>query len=155
MQVTRQLLKDLDNLQQGACWIGYNALQVLEGINATTAQTKAYDRGNTIWQIVNHISYWRELVARRVNERKPVQAELEGFDSPVIADEASWNATLERFNHSYQLLRQAIGSLQESELYLILEGDQTIYYNIQGCLLHDSFHLGQVIILKRMAGISA
>lgn len=155
MLVTRQLLKDLDNLQQGACWIGYNALQVLEGLDATSAQTRAYVGGNTIWQIVNHICFWRELVARRVNERKPVQTELEGFDTPAFADETSWKATLERFQNSYQVLREAIASLPESELYLILEGDQTMYYNIEGCILHDSFHLGQVILLKRMAGIRA
>ena len=68
----QQLVTDLDNLQSGNCWTGYNALQILSGINAEAAQIKGYEKGNSLWQIVNHISYWRELVARRIRERRPV-----------------------------------------------------------------------------------
>jgi uncharacterized damage-inducible protein DinB len=155
MTTIQQLVTDLDNLHNGNCWTGYNALQILSGIDAETAKTKPYEKGNSLWQIVNHISYWRELVARRVRERKPVRAEQEGFDFPEVANEASWENTRQRFNQSYQLLRYAINNLGQEELYREMDGGQTLYYNIQGCLLHDSFHLGQVILLKRMAGITA
>jgi hypothetical protein len=155
MSAIQQLVTDLDNLQNGNCWTGYNAQQILSGINAEAAKTKAYEKGNSLWQVVNHISYWRELVASRIRERKPIQAEGEGFDLPAITDEGAWKNTLDRFNESYVLLREAINTLTEEELYRKMDGDQTLYYNIHGCLLHDSFHLGQVILLKRMAGITA
>ena len=155
MKTVQQLVTDLDNLQKGDSWLGYNALQVLNGIDASSAASKAYEKGNSIWKLVNHISYWRAFVAKRVKEKRFISSAEEGFSEPLIKDEESWNMTVQHFIQSYEDLRSSIALLKEEELFTPLENGQTLYYNINGCILHDAFHLGQVIILKRMAGINA
>src|SRR6185436_7328923 len=90
----QQLATDLDNLQKGNCWLGDNANEILDGISFKTAMQQAFNGGNTIWQIVNHISFWRELVTKRLIERKDIEGEKTGMDAPAEVSEKQWKQTL-------------------------------------------------------------
>ena len=63
---TAQLAFELEQVQKGNCWIGNNAMEILDGINWKKAGFKAFSEGNSIWEITNHISHWREVVTRRI-----------------------------------------------------------------------------------------
>lgn len=115
------------------------------------ALTKAYDAGNSIWQIVNHISFWRELVTRRINEKAAIDTDETGHDAPPVTDQQEWEKTLLRFNRSFEKLHAAILQFDETLLFDELDGKGSYYYNITGCIQHDAFHLGQIMMLKRVA----
>ena len=149
MLITKQLAADLEALQSGHCWIGYNALEILEGISFEMALTRGYEHGNSIWQIVNHISFWREIVAKRLIERKGITADKTGMDEPQIISADAWEQTKQRFNDSFEILLNATLQLKEEELYTELGTKGNSYFNITGCMQHDAFHLGQVILIKQ------
>jgi len=151
MQTTKQLAADLEALQSGDSWLGYNAHEILEGISYKMAQCKAYESGNTIWQIINHISFWRETVARRLMEHKGIEEEHDGLDAPAIVNHEQWEITKQQFDKAFELLKKAILDFDGAALFREAGNRGSYYFNITGCIQHDAYHLGQVVILKKLA----
>lgn len=69
MREKEKILQLFDLLQEGDCWIGWNMQQVLKGINAKAAAYAGHRQGNTIWQLVNHLVFWRKTVIIRLQEK--------------------------------------------------------------------------------------
>ena len=151
MKMVQQLATDLEILQHVNAWIGYNATELLEDVDYELAQWKPHARGSSIWQLVNHISFWREVVTKRLKTRAPYNPQKYGLENVAIMDPAAWQATKQRFEKAYEDLYDAILGLEEVMLSAKLTAEGSYYYNISGCITHDAFHLGQVIQLKRMA----
>ena len=53
---------------------------------------------NSIWQNLNHISFWREVVVRRIDGEKPSDEEVErrNFEQPAEPSERAWKDALAR-----------------------------------------------------------
>lgn len=152
MKTTEQLAADLETLQAGNCWIGYNANDIIQDITVEMALFSAYKEGNTIWQLVSHISYWRELVMERITSKKRSPEDPQnGFSLPPVVDKKNWQLTIARFNEVYSRLLHTIRNLDNHQLPEIIPGKGSLYYNISGCLQHDAFHLGQIVMLKQLA----
>ncbi len=149
MREMQKIVQLFDDLQQGECWVGLNMQQALSGIDAATAAYKRNENGNNIWQLVNHLIYWRKTVMirlRGVNAHPPVP----DFYLPDDRDELSWHATRQEFEKVYKDLRIAINSLDEKKLDTAspMPG-QTYYQLLLGCLQHDAYHMGQIVLLKK------
>jgi uncharacterized damage-inducible protein DinB len=147
---TAQLAFELEQVQKGNCWIGNNAMEILDGINWKMATCKAFATGNSIWEITNHIAHWREVVTRRLSFVPIKEAEITGMEAPALPTAEDWSKTLERFNNSFEKLQQAILAFPEDKLETMLTSG-TYLSTIIGLIEHDTYHLGQIILLKRMA----
>ncbi len=92
MQETEKTGHLFDDLQQGDCWVGLNMQRVLEGVTNHTAVQKLYEKGNCIWQLVNHIIYWRKTVMIRLqgNNAQPPMPDMYLPDEP---DDVFWQTT--------------------------------------------------------------
>ncbi|MES2372814.1 MAG: DinB family protein [Bacteroidota bacterium] len=145
-----QKIEQLFNeLQQGECWIGLNMQQVLEGVTPEKAAAKFNPDGNSIWQLVNHISYWRKTVMIRLNG-KDAYPSSEDFYIPPVQDTPSWKNTLADFNTVYLEFRNTIIAFDEAKLNQPSpKPGQTYYQLLMGCLQHDSYHMGQMVLLKK------
>ena len=152
MQIVQQLAADLEALQSGECWIGYNANEILDDIDFETAQWRSHEKGNSIWQLVNHISFWREVVAARLNSRKYAPTEKTGLEDIIVVDAQAWHEAKSHFEEASRRLHKAILNFDNDRLLDLLDSRAgTYYYNITGLIQHDAFHLGQIMLLKRMA----
>lgn len=112
------------------------------------ACTKLYLNGNTIWQTLNHISYWRELVTQRLVNMQGIEGQKTGFDEPEEITAVAWEQSKQRFQQAYDQLKNAILHLEESMLHTSAGDKGSYYFNITGCMQHDAFHLGQIILAK-------
>lgn len=149
MNEINNTLKQFANLQHGDCWIGCNFKEALHGVDAALACRKADGDSNSIWQLVNHLVYWRTTVVNRLNgsNDKPPFAD---FLLPEILDEEHWRQTLHDFEASYHSLRSTIHHFKAAHLYeLSVDGNNTHYELMLGCLQHDAYHMGQVVLLKK------
>ncbi len=149
MKSTEILAKELQALQQGKSWLGYNALEILDGIDYQKAQFAAFPGGNSIWQIVNHISHWREVVIEQLEKGEWLGKEVTGMDAPDKPTEAGWSQTLERFQQAFEKLRETMLSIPEEKLVQKI-GKVKPGQLMFGIIQHDAFHLGQIMLLKRM-----
>ncbi len=149
MTEINRIVKLFTDLQHGYCWIGTNFKEALYGIDATTATKKISLQTNNIWQITAHIIYWRSTVINRLNgDHNPPP--FRDFLLPEQLNAAAWKQTSMDFERTYHLLRSAIIHFNPENLEKnsLLEG-QTNYQLLMGCLQHDAYHMGQIILLKK------
>ena len=149
MTEIQKIVQLFDELQQGDCWIGFNMKDVLTGVDPKTAVYKPDPGGNSIWQLVNHLAFWRNTVMLRL-QGKDAYPEGADFYLPEIHDEAAWKNTLQEFTDTYTNFRKAILAFDETQLNgPSPKPEQTNYKLLMGCLQHDCYHMGQMVLLKK------
>ena len=144
-----RILKLFSDLQHGDCWVGTNYKEVLHGIDAARAAQHISGKTNNTWQLVAHITYWRTRVVNRLtgSDNPPP---FQDFLLPEDLNEDNWRQTLHDFESAYHLLRNAIHYFKEENLDKPSPKEgQTYYQLIMGCLQHDAYHLGQLMLLKK------
>ena len=144
-----RILKLFADLQHGDCWIGVNYKTALHGVDAVKAGADTAGRTNNIWQLVSHITYWRTTVVNRLTGSTNPPP-FPDFLLPAELNEESWRQTLHDFEAAYHLLRNAIHGFAADHLdNPSPKKGQTYYQLIMGCLQHDAYHLGQIVLLKK------
>ncbi len=145
-----RIVKLFADLQHGDCWIGNNFKEVLHGVDFKKAIENISGNTNSIWQLVAHITYWRTTVVNRLTGTDNPPPFLD-FLLPNDPSEENWRQALHDFEAAYHLLRNAIHSFHEENLQKPSpRKDQTFYELIMGCLQHDAYHLGQMMLLKKV-----
>lgn len=133
----------------GECWIGLNFKQAIKGIDEAIAAKKTSNAFNSIWQLVNHIIYWRKTVMIRL-QGVLGNPPIPDFYQPDKTDKQSWKETLLHFEEVHQELIKAIRAFPPGKLNNVSPmQEQTNHQLLIGCLQHDSYHMGQIILLKK------
>lgn len=147
-----RILKLFADLEHGDCWIGINFKDALQEVDAAVAAAGTGGTNNSIWQLVSHITYWRTRVVNRLtgSDNPPPFAD---FLLPAELDEKNWRQALHDFEAAYHLLRNAINNFREENLDKPSPKEgQTYYQLILGCLQHDAYHLGQIVLRRKELG---
>jgi uncharacterized damage-inducible protein DinB len=149
------LRRDLNQLYDGDPWHGSSITTVLEGIDADTAALRSIPHAHTIWELVLHMTSWTREVASRVggaDAKDPVDWPEPRFGGGAGA----WEAAKRDLAAAHAELEQAVAKLKPDDL-LRWVGDQRdpklgtglpVGTVIRGLLQHDTYHQGQIAILK-------
>jgi hypothetical protein len=100
---------------------------------------------NSIWQILNHIAFWRETTVNRLAGKPPTEEVIKksNFEAPAQVTDAAWTAAQQRLERSHQAIRQALGD------------EKVPVEKLRYLLPHDSYHLGQVMYVRALQGLPA
>lgn len=151
-----QLLQQMAYTTDEAGWF-VAMRRATEGLTAKQAGWRPGGETNTIWQTVNHLAFWKGLVARRIGGA-PLSEErisnMATFGPPGDpADEPGWQAALIALSTSHQALTAAVERLQDSDLALPPPGEDTPLGDLlTGLTLHDLYHLGQIVLIRKLQG---
>ncbi len=152
MTELQKIVQLFTDLQKGECWIGLNLQDALSGVNATTASYKRTENGNAIWQLVNHLIYWRKTVMIRLSGKNE-RPEMTDFYFPENRTEALWHETIVEFEKVSDTFIHAVKAFDETKLdQPSPKKEQTYYQLLMGCLQHDAYHMGQIVLLKKDGG---
>lgn len=127
------------------------------GLTAAQAASSPGPGQHTIWQLVNHVAFWKGLVARRMNGL-PLSGERIVNDSTFgpsgdPADSHAWAAALREYLEAHQALRAALAEREDGDLDRPLPGERTpLGEVISGLIAHDTYHLGQVLLIRKLQG---
>lgn len=126
-------------------------LGALDGLDWKLAGERPDGDSHSIFQIVNHLVYWQEFALQWLDGEKPATPEhaadsWPGAEAPASPEE--WEATVERFREAHAEYERRCGGC---DLYERL-GPKTALEIIQLIASHNSYHAGQVAILRRMLG---
>jgi len=151
MEEIKGICRLLDDVQQGECWIGVNMKMITDGLTPEQALHKIDGRSNCIWQLINHVRYWRLTAVNRLKG----SGEPPGFPDMLLPSQhhkEEWEKTLREFDEAYHVLRTAILQLKGEDLVkLTPRGDQTFYQLLHGVIEHDCYHMGQMMMIKKYA----
>lgn len=142
------LLKDIYN---GEPWHGSSLKDILKDITSVQAASKPDSELHSIWEIILHMTGWREVAWKRLKGEEVPKVTKEK-DWPEVKDTnpESWNKTLEALELSQQQLIQALSEADDEKIKQIAPGS-SIPLNIllDGIIQHDLYHSGQIALLKK------
>ncbi|HMO61740.1 MAG TPA: DinB family protein [Ferruginibacter sp.] len=151
MSELTRIVKLFADLQHGDCWIGTNFKEALHAVTAEQAAAATINIANTIWQLVAHVTYWRTVVNIRLNGTTDLPP-FQDFRLPEVQDDITWKQAIHDLETSYHVLRNTLLHFKEENLDKPSpRPEQTYYHLIMGCLQHDAYHLGQIVLLKKQA----
>lgn len=136
----------------GDPWIEINLKETLKGITPAMASQKVGSL-NSIWQIVNHVISWRETLLKRVQNEYVPSPENNFIETISDVSAEAWEETLTRLQKSQENLLLYLSGDKEIDFdENPSQGQYSRYELIEGILQHDVYHLGQVVLLKKMLG---
>jgi len=119
--------------------------RVLEGLTPQQAAWKPAPERHSIWQILNHMLFWRGYVVLRLRggeQLSPDEVSRRNFAEPTRIDEPAWNGMVANFAASHREVRAALA-------------DPGIdLSNLAHVAAHDSYHVGQIMMLRSLQGMA-
>ncbi|NOT34651.1 MAG: DinB family protein [Candidatus Eisenbacteria bacterium] len=149
----QRVLDLLDRAYRAQAWHGPSILETLEGVSAATAAKHPLKGVHSIWELVEHMASWNEIVARRLAGEKPVVTPELNFPPVVKTTPAAWKATLKRLARAHARFRREVASFPVTKLGRRRPRvDQTWNVLIHGQIQHGLYHAGQIAMLRRALG---
>lgn len=118
--------------------------KALDGLTPEQAAWTPEGGRHSIWQLVNHVMFWRDVTMQRIAGNPPAGYEPEHdeqFPAPSRVDAPSWDATRARLESSHEAIRAAI------------DDEKTPRDRLRYHLAHDAYHLGQIMQLRALQGL--
>jgi hypothetical protein len=128
----------------------FDTFKVFDNLTLGEISNTPVNSPKTIWQILNHLIMWQNY---QLTQLKNIQQNIE------LNEEATWiddqnppgqqelNNALAIFKNQHQQLAEEISAFDSNDIYI----DQKLKI-VQDLSVHLSFHVGEVILMRRMAG---
>jgi uncharacterized damage-inducible protein DinB len=153
MKLTDLISFHIKEVYEGNNWTDVNIADTIKGINWQQAQQQTAGSTNTIASLLHHLYYWNGIIRQRMKGETPVIPEMNGYDVPVLNNEEEWNTLKEKTHQSFTELADAVKNFPEEKLQDNYASSipSTYYRNFQGIVEHAYYHLGQIVILKKLS----
>ena len=131
-------------------WHGPSVMKALEGVDLEQAKAKPLHGRHSIWELVDHITFWVGEVSwavknNRIYDPKSVK------DWPLMGQtEEEWVSSVKRLGSSIEELVGSLSMWSNEELDKRLQGATYSYRQmLHGVVHHNVYHAGQIAILKQ------
>ncbi len=151
MSLSEHLGKHAHDVNFGGNWTVSNMKEVLEDVTWEQATQEVY-AFNTIATLVFHIGYFVK-VAVKVLEGGPLEGNDKlSFDHPPIHSEADWQQLLDTTWSDAERFSTLVKQLPDSRLTEDFADPKygSYFRNLQGIVEHTHYHLGQIVIFKKL-----
>lgn len=152
-----EALRHLDPPAGTKLWHGgASVLGALRGISPEVAAWKPYPDRHSIWALALHVAYWNYAVRRRITGEARGGFPRDPSNFPRVPNEtthAAWKEDRALVKEHHDLLVAALTDFDASRLDEYAGSDtKTTYVDlITGIVLHDTYHAGQIVMLKRLS----
>jgi hypothetical protein len=151
MNLSAHLAKHFRDVHFGGNWTAVNLKDTLSGLSWEQATAKI-NSFNTIAALTFHMNYFVSAVLK-VLQGGPLEAHDKfSFDLPEIKCQEDWELLLGRVWSDAENFALRIEQLPDTKLREVFTDERygTYYSNIQGIIEHCHYHLGQIVILKKL-----
>jgi uncharacterized damage-inducible protein DinB len=145
------IVDQLKRAFDGEAWHGPALMEILDGIDATTAAAHPVSTAHSIWELVLHVAAWESVVTRRILYGKELTlTDDENFGHIQRTDEAAWLDAVQMLKKSHSELIEAVSGLSEARLKEQVPGKPyDILFMVLGTAQHAAYHGGQIALLKK------
>jgi uncharacterized damage-inducible protein DinB len=155
MREAERIAQELRYSFEGGAWHGPAVLEVLEGIDAKQAAAHPVANAHSIWEIVLHIRVWNDVVLRRTRGETFEPTPDEDWPAVVDGGEEAWQDTIQSLKLANAKAYNAIAGMPDPKLKEPVPGKpaeyHTFYFELHGLVQHNTYHAGQIAVLKKGA----
>jgi uncharacterized damage-inducible protein DinB len=159
-ELATEITRIVDQLQRehdGDPWHGSPLTAILEGIDAARATARPIAEGHSIWELVLHMTSWKNETARRLRGAvacMPIEGDWPEVGAPTPE---RWQAAVDTLQASHEDLIAAVRALPDAKLYEPTNDTRSgplgtgvsHYVLLHGIVQHDVYHAGQIALLKK------
>ena len=151
MTISRLISQHLKDVYQGGNWTSSDLKTILVDIDWKDATTQLYDL-NTIATLVFHLQYYVKAITKVLQEGPLDAKDKYSFNHPPITSQDDWDQYISTIWEEADQLAALIEQVPEDKLYQdFTDGKYGSYYrNLQGNIEHIHYHLGQIVMLKKI-----
>jgi len=155
-EITR-IIDELGREHSGDPWHGTPVMQLLADVDHVLAATRPLEGAQTIWEIVLHMTAWKNEVRRRL-DGAPAALPLEGdWPKPGASTPQTWADATTALDGAHAALVAAVSNLPEARLFAPTNDPRdretgqgvTHYVLLHGIVQHDVYHSGQIALLRK------
>ena len=146
-----QIAKHFREVHFGGNWTWSNLKDTVEGVTWQQATAKVYSF-NTIAALTYHINYF-VVAALKVLRSEPLDSHDKfSFDHPPILCQEDWEKLLDKTWKDAEAFAILVEQLPEATLWEDFAHKKygSYYRNILGIIEHTHYHLGQIVLLKKI-----
>ncbi len=153
MNLSQQIAKHFRDVHFGGNWTSVNLKNTLGNVTWEQATTKV-DSLNTIVALVFHMNYYVNAILQVLEGRSLDAHDKYSFDHPPIQSQDDWDRLLDKTWSEAERFAILVEQLPESKLGETFSNEKygTYYRNLLGVTEHTHYHLGQVVIIKKLLG---
>jgi uncharacterized damage-inducible protein DinB len=154
-----RIVDQLEREHEGDAWHGSPLRTLLAGVTSEVAAAQPIRGMHSVWEIVLHVTAWKNEVRRRVGGA-PAGTPEEGDwpEVPAPTPEA-WKSALENLEQAHAALVGAVRQVPEAKLFEPTNdprepaaGSGVSYYVLlHGIVQHDAYHAGQIALVRKAA----
>lgn len=153
MSERKRLLDLVDRAYKARAWHGPAVLETLEGVTPALAAKHPLRGAHSIWELVEHVASWNQIVAVRLAGGSPQVTPALNFPPVTRTTPAAWLATRRRLARSQTRFRRAVARFPTPKLGRRRpKVDYTWSVLIHGNIQHQLYHAGQMALLRRALG---
>ena len=148
------LIETLDSVYRGPAWHGPSVTGALLGIQPALAAARIRRGRPTIREIVLHLAYSRHLLRSRLLGKRlpPFERRLRKPWWPaVVGGETRLGVDMDLLGDHHERLIADIDSAPKRRLSTVRHRDGlTIADELIGLAIHDGYHAGQIVLLRKL-----
>ena len=151
MNLSQQTAKHFRDIFTGGNWTSVNLKETLTGVDWQQATTPVHSL-NTIASLVFHIHYYVQAVLK-VLQGNPLEASDKfSFDVPAIQNQEGWDQLVATTLADAEQFAALVEQLPESRFMEVFVDEKYGNYhrNIYGIIEHTHYHLGQIVLIKKI-----
>lgn len=153
MNEVKFVMDQLRTTFSGDSWHGPSVMKTLEGIDAVQAAARPLGERHTIWELVDHMTYWLEEAHKALKAKEMPRPE-KVMDWPRMrSGEDQWRESVSRLEAAVNMLLDELTTWNTKDLEKTVAGANYSYRQmLHGAVHHNLYHTGQIAILKRKTG---
>ena len=151
MKLTTQLAKQFRESQLNGTWVSTNLKAALSDVTWEEANTKIGEL-NTIAQLTFHMNYYLEGLNHYFEKGTLEIRDKYSFNLQPIKSEEDWIRLRESLFSNAALFAKKVEDMSAEKLSSTFFKEEygSHYRNIEGLIEHGYYHLGQLVLIKKM-----
>ncbi len=153
MSLTGQIAKHIREIHFGGNWTSVNLRDSLANVSWEKA-TLQVSSCNTIAALVYHINYYVSAVLKVLEGELLDAHDKYSFDCPPINSQEDWENLVDKTFTDAEKFTMLVEELPDTRLEEIFCDEKygNYYRNIHGIIEHTHYHLGQIVLIKKILG---
>jgi len=151
ISISKQIASHFKQVFFGGNWTSVDFTAELKDVDWVMATTKVKDL-NTIARLVFHVDYYIDVTIKVLEGGRLDAHDKFSFDCPEIKNEEDWETLRNKLFRDATTYAGLVEQLPDSKLEEIfcLEKYGNYYRNIHGLIEHCHYHLGQIVLIKKL-----
>jgi uncharacterized damage-inducible protein DinB len=153
MTAIERIVREIKASFHGGAWHGPAVMEVLKDVDATAAAARPIAGAHNIWVLTQHLAATQSIMLRRIRGEEAGLNDSDFWEHMSAPTSDNWRALLDRLTRQEAELEAAVAAFPESRLddRLMKSAETTSYTSFHGIAQHNTYHAGQIALLKKAA----